>query len=107
MNLAGESVLAAADVSDFKGNGKFYHPSMRELPPTAQLPRNESEPGNSHLVSGSTLLAKEANQNKTRGSRKQEVRSSHVQSESTMQRSQLLSSVASLDYRSMCLITLG
>lgn len=101
------SALAAADVSDFKGSGDFYHPSVHVLLLTARLPRNESEAGSSPLVSGSTLLAEEANQNKTKGSHKQKVRSSCVQSESTMQSSQLVSYVASYGYRSMCFLTSG
>lgn len=63
LNLSGPSALAAADVSDFKGSGDFYHPNVHVLPPTAWLPRNESEAGSSPLVSGSTLLAEEAEQN--------------------------------------------
>lgn len=40
-------------------------------PSPAQLPRNKSETGNSHLVSGSTLLVEETKKNKPQGSHKQ------------------------------------
>lgn len=37
------------------------------LPPTAQLPRNEAEAGNSHEDAGSALLAQEAKGKKPKG----------------------------------------
>lgn len=52
---------------------------MHVLPLIAQLPRNKSETGNSHVLSGSTLLVEEAKQNKPKGSHKQGFRSSRAE----------------------------
>lgn len=71
----------------------FYHPSMHVLLPTTQLPRNESETGNSHLVSGSTLLVEEAKQAKPQGSHKQGFRSSHAEEPAARQHDQPWSQV--------------